>query len=493
MSVKQLDSPSTPQSALRRLVFISHANPEENDFARWLGAQLASAGYEVWSDVIKLIGGEVFWDNIEDAIRNHAAKVVLAVSRVSNTKNGVLDEAAVAIGVERSQNIPNFVVPIRLDDIDFGDFRANITRKNAIDFSKSWAAGLDLLLQVLERDGVPKGAVGPNDVKAWCDARFDPSQAVRAEPEELVSNWLPIERLPPFISLYSLGVEASKVGGVMSGTKLPWFPYYRLVGTFGSEVDLREDLPPELDIKLEYRIPTETFLKGKPPELPGMESRVARNHVTSLIRQAWDRTLAERGLSSFSMASKTLTWFFTKGQIADDKTTFVDRNGKQRRRVVVGRSEKRNVNWHLGYQARPMLGWPRRVALRATILFSEDGKTPLASVDKMHRLRRGFCRSWWNPHWRDLMLAYVAWLAEGGTHVVLNAGAGAEIKLRAQPMTLQSPVSFSDPATKGAPAVAAVVEEEPEEESPPEDIDDDPDDLGPDDEWDGEEVDDERE
>lgn len=488
MSVTTHESPSTESLPARRLVFISHANPEENDFARWLGAQLASAGYEVWSDVIKLIGGEVFWDDIEDAIRNHAAKVVLAVSRAASSKNGVLDEAAVAIGVERSKKIANFVVPMRLDDIDFNDFRANVTRKNAIDFSKSWATGLDLLLRVLERDGVPKGAVGPNDVKAWCDARFDASQAVRSEPEEIVSNWLPIDELPPFISLYSLGVEASKVGPIMAGTKLPWFPYFRLVGTFGSEIDLREDLPPELDIQLEYRIPTDVFLKGKAPGVPGMEARIARNHVTSLIRQAWDRTLGERGLSSFAMASKTLTWFFTKGQIEDDKTTFVDRDGKLRRRVVVGRSEKRGVNWHLGYQARPVLGLTPRVSLRATILFSEDGKTPLASVEKMHRLRRGFCRSWWNPHWRDLMLAYVAWLADGGTHVVLNAGVGAEIKLRAHPMTLMSPVSFSDPGTKGATATVVEVEEE----SPPEELNDDPDDLGPDDEWDDQEGDDER-
>jgi hypothetical protein len=43
-------------------VFVSHANPQQNDFARWLSAELANVGYEVWSDVTKLIGGEIFWD-----------------------------------------------------------------------------------------------------------------------------------------------------------------------------------------------------------------------------------------------------------------------------------------------------------------------------------------------------------------------------------------------------------------------------------------------
>lgn len=474
----QTGSALTPQATVRRLVFISHANPEENDFARWLGSQLAGAGYEVWSDVLKLIGGEVFWDDIEDAIRHHAAKVVLAVSKAANTKNGVLDEAAVAIGVERSQAIPRFVVPVRLDDIDFNDFRANITRKNAIDFSQSWAEGLALLLQVLERDGVPKGAVSANDVRAWCDARLDPSQRVRFEPERVLSNWLSIEALPSQISIYSLGLEASKVAGIMAGTRLPWFPYYRLIGTFGSEVDLREDLPPELNIKLEYQLPTDVFLRGKPPELPGMEARVARNHISSLIRQAWDWTLADRGLSPFKMANGHLVWFFTKGLIEADRTEFIDYEGKRRRRIVVGRSETRRVYWHLGYRARPVMGLSPRLVLRAAILFSEDGKTPLSSADRMHRLRRGFCRSWWNPHWRDLMLAYLSWLAEGNTTIDLNAGIEAPIRVSAFPVDFSSPVTFSDPPAKGGASAVEI-----EEESPPHAPDDEDAAFEPDDEW----------
>ena len=31
----------------RRIVFISHSNPEDNDFTTWLAARLALAGYEV--------------------------------------------------------------------------------------------------------------------------------------------------------------------------------------------------------------------------------------------------------------------------------------------------------------------------------------------------------------------------------------------------------------------------------------------------------------
>ena len=36
----------------RDAIFISHANPEDNDFTVWLGARLTAAGYEVWADVL---------------------------------------------------------------------------------------------------------------------------------------------------------------------------------------------------------------------------------------------------------------------------------------------------------------------------------------------------------------------------------------------------------------------------------------------------------
>src|SRR5688572_13373431 len=67
-------SAALTQEAVRRLVFISHANPEDNSFTRWLATQLSSNGYLVWSDITNLLGGEEFWDGIEDAIRIHARK-----------------------------------------------------------------------------------------------------------------------------------------------------------------------------------------------------------------------------------------------------------------------------------------------------------------------------------------------------------------------------------------------------------------------------------
>lgn len=56
----------------RNVVFVSHANPDDNLFARWLSLKLAAMGYSVWSDVTRLLGGEDFWQEIEATIRNSA-------------------------------------------------------------------------------------------------------------------------------------------------------------------------------------------------------------------------------------------------------------------------------------------------------------------------------------------------------------------------------------------------------------------------------------
>ncbi len=81
------------------MVFVSHANPEDNDFSQWLSLQLAKEGYPVWCDLTSLLGGEDFWSDIEDAIRYGTSKFLYVLSRDSNQKTGPLQELALALAV----------------------------------------------------------------------------------------------------------------------------------------------------------------------------------------------------------------------------------------------------------------------------------------------------------------------------------------------------------------------------------------------------------
>src|SRR5205823_713678 len=96
----------------RDLVFISHANPEDNAFATWLTLRLTREGYRVWCDVANLMGGDDFWRDIETAIRHHTRKFIFVTSRSSNQKQGTLQELAVAAGLARQLNDTGLIVPV---------------------------------------------------------------------------------------------------------------------------------------------------------------------------------------------------------------------------------------------------------------------------------------------------------------------------------------------------------------------------------------------
>lgn len=100
----------------RTFVFLNHATPEDNAFTTWLGARLAAAGYEVWSDILKLGGGETFWNDINDGIRRHTALFVpiLSPAAANPEKRGVHNEISIAMQVMRRDKLNSFILPVLL-------------------------------------------------------------------------------------------------------------------------------------------------------------------------------------------------------------------------------------------------------------------------------------------------------------------------------------------------------------------------------------------
>lgn len=60
----------------RQTVFISHANPADNDAAGWLAAKLSALGYSVWVDVKKFRGAESIFYQITRKIQAILAKSI---------------------------------------------------------------------------------------------------------------------------------------------------------------------------------------------------------------------------------------------------------------------------------------------------------------------------------------------------------------------------------------------------------------------------------
>ncbi|MEY2757554.1 MAG: hypothetical protein RIR33_1332 [Pseudomonadota bacterium] len=158
-----------PESAKpRRLIFVSHATPQDNAFASWLAMQLAIAGYETWRDVTKLLGGEQFWRDIEAAINDHAFRFLFISTLESNRKEGTLRELKIAKAAQTRHAIKDFIVPIKADALPFNAVHADISDLNFVRFDNGWDEGLRQLLDLLQRESAPKSdRAGPACVSEW--------------------------------------------------------------------------------------------------------------------------------------------------------------------------------------------------------------------------------------------------------------------------------------------------------------------------------------
>lgn len=441
----------------RNVIFISHANPSNNEFAIWISQQLTLCGYSVWCDVQDLAAGDRFWDEIEECIRKKAAKFIVIVSREAQAAAGVLDEIDLAVRVERSQNLRRFVLPIRLDDIPFSEIRANLGRKNFVDFSENWAAGLRAIVNTLERDNVPRSESRDPTIAGYLKHGTKKGPQLVEKQEVLTTNWLPIAKLPPFVYLYEVNAPIDRINQIADRLGVPFFRHLRLVGLF-CNTDSLEHKPNAGDLTLQYKVPIGDFLSGKTSNGPSILRQTANNACVSMLRQAWNKEMDSRGLLSFALASNSLAWYFPIDLLDRNTVAFSDSEGKRRRKVVVNWSNRRKVYWHLAVEARPVLGPRPRLVLRLHVIFTVDGRTPLVSTDRMHALRRRFCRSWWNDRWRDLLVAFVAWLNSGPQGCSL--GTAAEVHFDNKLLTLLSPLSVEDTEAKLGGAAAEDNEEE---------------------------------
>lgn len=448
----------------RSLVFISHANPEDNVFTTWLGARLASAGYEVWSDVTKLIGGEYFWKDIEEAIRTYSAKVISVVSHASVRKDGFLNELSVALSVESVQKLSDFVIPVRLDDLPFSDVPAQIHRKNLIDFIPGWPAGLARLIKKLEQDSVPHRLDGRSEqLTDWSkhfleiDARF-----VKRE-EAVMTNWLPITYLPEVAHV--LRIDRTRQDGRSVDTEGSW-PFAALgeqVVSFAGRDDLENSCA---CAAYEYigRPKWSELVDGSSHTLPAFNGRPATNALTNLLKQAWSREMASKGLVPFEMPGNRQAWYLPLSDEGVTRVSFVDLRGDTRRKALQGRSEVLKAHWHLAVVARPMVRPSTQFELTLHVVFTEDGRTPIGDAKRMHAMRRRFCKNWWQKQWRDLLLAYLSFLSGGQEYLELKVSTNDLVNVPARPIMLRALVTF----TEG--------EESPEDvEEPPEptDLEDD--------------------
>lgn len=452
---------------VRDVVFISHATPEDNEFVKWVGARLIRLGYNVWADVFELKGGTPFWKNIEEAIRTRALKVIYVASTASVDPNrrGVRDELAAASIMGGKLKDSEYIIPIRIDKVDFGSFPIQIVQLNALDFSSGWGAMLPKLIETLEKANIPINPAKIDDRMAfWKERTSRDAPAVEIGNERLLTNLLPIESLPEHINFYEFNGPNTQIKASLEQTGIPYAQFARLIISFADIDELQARLPVQYSLSLDKRIELTKFLEGPKGRGTAPEWREARNILNNLIRRHVEHFLINKGLKQFD-ASRGSAFYFPLDLIEDGKVRYIRPDGRKTWKGIVGHSNKYRVNWHLSMMVNIDLGPPGFVRFKPYICFSESGKAPINDPKRTTALRRRFCKTWWNRQWRQLQEAFIAFLSSDANELVIPLSGTEELKLSASLLELEGvrrligDIEFDDQP------------EEPEEDGEDDDID----------------------
>ncbi|WP_257309759.1 toll/interleukin-1 receptor domain-containing protein [Geothrix fuzhouensis] len=430
---------ATRMEAMRDTIFISHANPEDNEFTQWLSLQLSLQGYAVWSDVTKLIGGEDFWVDIESAIRDRTIKFLFVASRASKTKQGALNELAVALTVARQISIHDFIIPIRIDDLPFSEFSIQIHRLNGIDFHGNWAMGLAKLLKKLNEDTVPRDEAKFNasTIRSWWDANHLGEEIVKHEPEVLLSNWLPVEDLPSQVFLHTDKIKQNSRMGFR-------FPAHR-IGSSTLSFATAEELGLTQVDSTQYA--TKDVLAGSIQDAP-LNGEQCQFALLRVLRVSWDRAMSDAGLALHEMASKKRCRYFNRTHFKGKEFVPFENSGFKGRRTLIGKLKENQ--WHYGLSAEVRIDPFLLLALYPHVLATTNGSTLLSSAAKLHAARRSACKDWWNAEWRDRQLACLQWLANknDGKSILVRLSSSLSFDVPITPIQFRSPLSYSEESLK---------------------------------------------
>ncbi|MCC6611668.1 MAG: toll/interleukin-1 receptor domain-containing protein [Burkholderiales bacterium] len=438
----------------REALFISHANPEDNAFALWLGAKLAAMGYEVWADVMRLHGGADWSRDLERALREQAIKLLAVCTPTAVEKDGVRNEIEIASQLAKQLNDPEFIIPLRLKAYE-SPFR--IARTQYVDFSDSWAAGLaevvDLLSTTYKIPKKPGRSVGP-----WLASLSRGATRLIQRRERLTSNWLRLQTLPSTLH-YCEPPSGFPLSRFQERTLHRWpiVPFGAGVLTFAApEAGV---LGPDMPARSVVELPVREFLKDGWIRL-GIQGYEARRHFADLGNQAFEAFLHKRGLIAFEGSNGRRAWWGDVRTVPLAQVHFNWQHQKGRRQIV-GKSDKRDVFWHYAVMGNVRTAPVRHMRISARLIFSENGMDAIGDSKRMHRLRRSFARGWRNARWRDMLLAFLWWLAEADAQIALPVSAKQKLVWAVPPLSFASAVS-----------VVHAGEEPPDEDDPDIEVDD---------------------
>ena len=421
---------------MRNVVFISHATPQDNDFTIWIASRLQLLGYEVWIDKNGLIGGEKFWQDIDQIIRNRAAKFLLVYSnnicqkddsgRVipGKLKDGIEKEFSLAESISKAEKLVDAIILLNIDGADYNLF-IGADRLNQIPFFENWAQGLQLLEKKLRKDNVAKSERDVSAFAEWYVDQYLVPNGIESRNELYYSNWWPIKKLPEVFYIYEFPSKEQADTIYRSPNNYPLGKNSNHLTSFNFfETFQVIDDNTEIIIKPRqvHTVQLSDILHSQDSkQFPTL--RDAENHLKTLLSRVFHLLMKNRRMRWYEMSNKKLAYFFTTENLPSLKVKFEylfrSINNKRKTKNLIGKPTSLG-QWHYAVSAKPILAPLIGFSLKNHITFTSNGmdvwKNDKGEVDveKIHRERRKKGKNLFNEAWRDMLIAFLHGLEKGG-------------------------------------------------------------------------------
>lgn len=417
----------------RTHLFISYA-VQDSAFAGWLARKLSLAGYPVWFDRMKLLGGEPWPQDIDVAIKERTFRMLAILSENSIKKPNPSKERALALQISKEENIPDFLIPLKADGVKLDWLMTDLSY---LPFNRGWADGWRQLLKKLASINAPQTIPAGSNLAAQT---FDTgTELLSNSPEEIVTNALLIKSIPEVLTFFEFTREASKEED--RRMQYNWGCYRVPHGylAFG---------PPPAEFQEMVRQTKTAFTWRDSQEYEGIE-------VANIVRHIVEQTLETRLKYSKCQSHPTnhRLFYLRAPWSQDGKIHYVGRTGKKTYKRIEGRARiwkqgvPKEVKHFFAFELRRWRLNDATVAfqIRPTLVFAEPNGQLILDA-RVGSLRRRLTKMWYNAEWVNRLLA--------ATQVIAGAAPvpGDGLVLETTTLRIQAPTGIKEELLVADPA-----------------------------------------
>ena len=329
-----------------------------------------------------------------------------------------------------------FIVPLRVDNIPFDSFPAELLRLNGIDFFNDWGTGLDKLTNYLEKCNTPKNIVNSinigNAITRWKELKALKTSIPLEKVDNYYSNLFPIN-LPKNLFIYST-VEIEQI------LKENHFPYLKkgnmiitlvcpdcITKCYNKTVEVKSFNFQELINFDKSIIAFDTEIKS-PNKL-----------CINLLNWNIDNFFYKKGLLKYSIheEKRSKNRYYFKSNIKSKRSL------ESREKILSG--SYYDKHWHYAISAYYTKSPYDGIIFKAHLIFTNANNYPISDPLQISA-RRSKGRRFYNKDWRDLLQTAIYYLSDGSDNLVNNLCCeNNQLIIDSKPYIFSSVIGYIEP------------------------------------------------